>query len=82
MPAQKGMDYLLFCMRQQRDVGGRIHPLSEVGKESREPWSHRSVGWAASRAGEEEAGCARKKGGANCFPSGPRRTCDTVSQSS
>lgn len=32
--------------------------------------------------GEEETGCARKKGGANCFPSETRSTPDTVSQSS
>lgn len=33
-------------------------------------------------AGEEEMGCARKKGGANHFPSAARRTLDPVSQSS
>lgn len=33
-------------------------------------------------AGEEEMGCARKKGGANHFPSAARRTLDPMSQSS
>lgn len=32
--------------------------------------------------GEKETGCARKKGGANCFPSATGRTPDTMSQSS
>lgn len=35
-----------------------------------------------SGVGEEETGCARKKGGANSFPSATQRTPDTVSQSS
>lgn len=33
-------------------------------------------------AGEQEMGCARKKGGANHFPSATRRTLDPMSQSS
>lgn len=82
MPAQKSTDYLLSCMRPQGPVGGLIYPLFEVGRVHKAPWPHGSAGWAASRAGEEETGCARKKGGANCFPSATRRTPDTVSQSS
>lgn len=32
------------------------------------------------RVGEREADCAKKKGGANCFPSQTRRTRDTESE--